>query len=50
MNTFQVFLSVTRGPPCEEMQLYDPEIFGFSFHRPGIYLLWYRFLCLNVSF
>ena len=29
MQAFQVFLDATRGPPCEEMQQHDPEIFCF---------------------
>ena len=30
MHTFKVFLSATRGPPCEEMQQYDLLFPGLS--------------------
>ena len=51
MQTFRCFLSTLRGPPCEEMQQYDPYIICFQVIRKQYpCCVTSSCICLNISF
>ena len=50
MQTFQLFLEATRGPPCEKMQHYDPTSLVFRPFASNLCDLQQVFVCVYKIF